>query len=756
MVKETSAQQLARALALAVAPGGYGPARIAAQEYAGQLRRAWGTGDEALGSRERSVAQGWGAGRSVTERLYCAELCASLLQLLPLVDMLAGHAGSRARPTTDGLRGRWWAFDPGELGRRTGLEGLIPAGLMEWLGDPPAAVIEAAQPALAAASRGTADPFLDRAQELLTRLLPTVVRHDLGIHFTPGWAAQEVIRRALEGEAARTVTDPTCGTGVFLLEALRALWTRAGEPTGGDAWRVAAGITGVETSPLLACCARLGLLRATLVVAGQPPPAHAVPQVQAADVLCELHGDRLGETPVAVADVLVGNPPWVAWDALPAGYKTRLAQGPLQDYRLFDLRGFAARLGGANDDLSVALTLVVLDRLLRPGGRLAFLLKLNLLTNESARVFRAFQVVAAASETGERTVPFAVERLCDLREANPFGAAVEPALLILRRDRAQGPTIPSERWRKSRGTPLTVLRAPAYTPVDRSAPQGPWAPRSAARARTSRLAGELPYKIRHGLKHDCNGVFLVELLGKGDRAGLVAARNRPRTARRIRVPDWSGDLERRSVVPLIQSRHIRPLTLTGWSHAIVPSTAEGQPTEDTLRRDAPATFAYLNSMREWLAARRSKVFANPPFFRVFGVGPYNWAPSLVVWCGMSLRPWFTVVDLVEDPLLGPMRPIPDSSCYLIPTQSHTEAYYLAGLLNSTPVREFLRSRSSGSKRGLSRAVVSRLGLPRYDPDRPPHQTLAAHAKALSRIGSAPPSDALLASALDPAARDVLV
>jgi hypothetical protein len=788
---------------LARAVGEHGPARVAAERYAAHLAQSRGADEATLISREKKGASSngpsevsaespadppeWGGELPVSIRLYCAELSVVLLELVPLVDRL-GFQGARAGARGVGLDAAAVELrlrqvcDPsdGSLGSSKGTAaGLVPQPLMSWLGHASAEISEALADALANESPRS-DPFEDVAQQRLTRLLPAVIRHDLGIHFTPGWTAREVVRRAMEtasktvtAPGARRVADPACGTGVFLLEVLRWKWLDAGKPRGRRVWQLLSEITGVEASPLVACVARLALLRAGLDLAGGRSKAKATAKagttarsavrVLAGDVLCDLRdsGDGMvlrgpkGDAPLDRCQVLVGNPPWVAWDALPAGYKQRLGQGLLQEYELFELRGFEARLGGANDDLSGVFTLVVLDRLLSPGGRLAFLLKLNLLTNESARTFRRFRV----KRHGVRSpgVSFAVEQLCDLRRANPFAAAVEPALLVLARDRVMGDSIASERWERGRDGVLRVVPQPDYTRVQAGADgstQGPWAPRSEARRISAGLAGDFPYDIRHGLKHDCNAVFLVELL-EADGKNRVRLRNRPETARRIHAPEWTGSLERHYVRPLLQSRHIRPLALTGWAHALVPATDQGRVEPDELAAKAPATLAYLEAMRPVLGLRRSKVFRNPPFYRVFAVGPYNWAPSLVVWCGMALRPWFAVVDEVPDPLLGDMRPIPDSSCYLVPLQSRDEACYLAGLLNSGPVRDFLASRSSGSKRGLSRAVVSRLGLPRYDPKQASHRALAGAADSLCRVGAEPCSNEVIAKALDPRARKVL-
>ncbi len=781
---------------------GHAPGRDAAERYGALLALCRGVDEETLAARERARdGRGVPGGRAegpegqtlpVSSRLYCAELSVLLLGLVEVAWRAsgAGVASKEGWTVQDGEAVAGWVLrtlrqELSSVGPLLG--GLAPGQLVSWLTDPPDGLLgvlvaaavsaEAVCPAGGRREEGSvrADPFEDVAQRRLGRLLPAVIRHDLGIHFTPGWAAREVVCRAMKhgGAGPRTqVSDPACGTGVFLLETLRWKWHAALRIKGQGLWELVRSITGVEASPLVACIARLSLVGAALAVAGEPPsmpsapggPCAAAPgpvRVLSGDVLCDLQevdgslwlgssGDAL-----PLAQVLVGNPPWVAWDALPAGYKDRLAQGILREYDLFDLRGFEARLGGANDDLSVAFTLVALDRLLEPGGSLAFLLKLNLLTNESARTFRRFRVTRQAGDGPGR--PFSVDLLCDLRGANPFAASVEPALLILSRDRQMGDRIPSERWKRVRGGDLEVTAQEDYTPVwsggGRGGP-GPWAPGSNRRRGSAGLAGDLPYDVRHGLKHDCNAVFLLELQ-RSCGNDLVQVRNRPETARRIDAPRFAGALERRYLRPLLQSRHVRPLAITGWAHALVPATAEGVVAPQSLATGAPATLDYLQQMRRVLATRRSRVFDRPPFYRVFAVGPYNWAPCLVVWCGMGMRPWFAVVDEVLDPLLGSVRPIPDGSCYLVALDDRPEACYLAGLLNSTPVRDYLVSRSSGSKRGLSRAVVSRLGLPRYDPTLEEHRALARVTDSLCRVGSEPVPDAQMAAVLDPVARRVL-
>ncbi len=696
---------MARALGRALRHG-YSPARAAAADYRARLETAWG-GPPGADAETLADSPAWARDLPLTDRLYVAELTAWL--------RVALSTGDRA------LRDRETQAD----------------ALTGWLTDHPPSPVAAALREAAVAWEADRDPFTDRAQQVLLTLLPTSHRHAIGLHPTPPWAARHVLER-LGPRLPTTMLDPSCGTGVFLLEALRRA-AAEGSPIE---------VSGVETSPLLAATTRLACQRAARAADSGGRGASPAPVVHCADLLCDLRpapdgGGMLrtahGEVALSPVPLVLGNPPWVAWDALPPGYKAKLAAGTLRDLDAFALQGFEARLGAANDEVSALFALIALAHLVAPEGRLAFLLKWNLISNESARVLRRFEVRWRADAARSAPVPFAAERLVDLRRCNPFQASVEPALFVLRRDATMGTRLPAERWvRRGSGREPAVEVEPEadYAPVRADDPEGPWAPWTAARVATRHLEGTLGCDIRHGLKHDCNGVFLLEVKGAAE-AGTLRVRNRPETSRRIHVDPWQGPLEPTWIRPLLQSRHLRPFSVTGWSYVLAPVQQGALVSEEALREGSPLTWRYLDRHRAPLAARRSRVFANPPFYRLFGVGPYNDAPALVVWSGMGFRPWFAVVTDVEDPWLGRVRPLVDSSAYLIPTPHVDEARYLAGLLNSTPVRGFLDSRSSGSKRGLSRAVLSRLALPPYEAADPDHQALVRAVARATRIGPEP-------------------
>ena len=185
-------------------------------------------------------------------------------------------------------------------------------------------------------------------------------RHVLGQWFTPAPVADLTLALGLDGAAPpRRIIDPTCGDGAMLARVARRL------PD--------AELVGVELDGDAAAAARARLPGARIVEG---------------DVL---DGAVSGEQ----FDLVIGNPPWVRPDRLPAARRDVMAAA---------LRADAAGPGD-NDgdvealvrraDLAAACVLRAI-RLTRPGGRVAFVLSTALLDAGYAEpLWRAVQARAA-------------------------------------------------------------------------------------------------------------------------------------------------------------------------------------------------------------------------------------------------------------------------------------------------------------------------------------------------------------------------
>jgi len=116
-----------------------------------------------------------------------------------------------------------------------------------------------------------AEPELTR--DLLKRiyqgLLPRHLRHDLGEYYTPDWLAQRVLNMVdggqYKGDPRKRLLDPACGSGTFLVLAIRATrdYCRENGIPDADALQlILANTVGIDLNPLAVIAARTNYLLA--------------------------------------------------------------------------------------------------------------------------------------------------------------------------------------------------------------------------------------------------------------------------------------------------------------------------------------------------------------------------------------------------------------------------------------------------------------------------------------------------------------
>jgi hypothetical protein len=533
----------------------------------------------------------------------------------------------------------------------------------------------------------------DDLRQVYERTVPRASRRVFGEYYTPPGVAElgvdEVARRVDDFETG-VIVDPGCGAGAFLTAAIRRK-RQDGEEHVVDPEtmleRLSTTVVGIDVNPVAVAAARTACLLALLPVLR----AAAVDQV----CLPVFLGDALGLTedaPTTGAEgrttALVGNPPWIPWERLPKAQKDRLRAGPIERLGLFDHQGATARLGHANDDLSLPFVWTCIDRFLRDDGVAAFVLKRDHLRGPAGRLVRSGRV-------GERRL--GVDHVHDFGAVDPFeGVDVEAALYVFRvGNETHEPTavVPTSVWEPTDTTPAFASRSTMERTLARvetgvtptgDDPTGPW---HRVDADLDAL-GECAYRVRHGLKDDAKAVFSVddELLGR---------------------------IEPTHVYPYLRSKHVVKWGLFGHDRFLVPQRQAGEENADELASEAPATYAYLDEHRERLERRGSSWFERGPFYSLFGLGPYTWAPYKVVWCRLGFKPHFAVISHIDDAELGRKAVVPGDHCMFIACECEREAHYLCALLNADPYQRCLRD-LAGGKAGLTKSVVSTLFLPPWE------------------------------------------
>ncbi len=643
---------------------------------------------------------GWralcGHGVANPERLFALH---ALIALAARVEVAAALPALRHRLAESSRLG-WLHRDDGFTGAGLAdFPGVTPFDCLAAAAPPLAAEVEALISALAAAPARSG---------LYQRLVPPSLRRSLGEVYTPPGLAAHALDR-LGWQPGQELLDPTCGSGVFLVEALRR-----GMAAGVGAERALSGLHGLDINPLAVLTAKAALA-VTMAAALDPARPVAMP-VRLGSVF-----DYSDIVTIPRVGFIAGNPPWVKASRLPPGQAAALK--PL--CQRFGLSADHHYVGGIEIDVAALVTLCALERWLRPGGRLAFYLTGSLFASASGQGFRRFAPPGPAG-------PCRVLAVDDFKAVAPFdGVSVHPVLLLL--EAGSGGTqwpVPYRVLGRD-GAAREVLAAPVPGTAD-----GPWLKGSAGHhalwRRLFDAGAPAAYRARKGVTTDRNGIYFVSATNAGD--GLVRIRNHPELGRSPELPRLEAEIEPTHLFPLLRGRGLTPFHIAPDPDLRVIIPQRGMHGDPDLPATCPRTFAWFQPFEAELRRRASfrRYQARQPYWSSWSTGPYSFAPWKVLWREISSRFAAAYLGPVEDPLLGATVAVPDHKLYFVPVSNEDEAAYLTGLLNAPIISEAITSYAAAL--GLGTGVVETLRLPSYDPANAGHREVSALARAITGRG----------------------
>ena len=528
-------------------------------------------------------------------------------------------------------------------------------------------------------------------RDLFESVISQPVRLALGEYYTPrGIADLAVGSLSIEEIAAATVLDPGCGSGVFcsaVVDRKRANYAGSEAPPtpARQVEAITNSVFGIDLNPIAVRSARLAYLLALAPLLDRAAIDTVEIPIFLTDALGLTREDDLQfreESFDMPVDHLVGNPPWLTWSSLPDRVSAAWRDGPAARIDPVSHRGADAKLGHANDDISVPFVLAAVDRYWPEDA--AFVLKRDITKGPAGRRLREQRLNGS---------PLALDHVHDFTDLRPFGdARAGAAIYSFSVGREPHSSVPVTAWSRGETSPAfgtvdrlretLVHEETEFVPVDEDDPASSWIRRDAER----RALGECAHEIRHGVKDDARDVFEIE-------------------------PDRVDEFESNRIFPYLKSRHVVKYGLFEHDYRLVPVDAAGEDNEAWLREECPRTYAYLDDNRAALDARSSSWLDDGTFYNVFGLGEYTWAEYKVVWCRLGYKPHFVVVSTVEDDRLGEQPVVPGDHCMFIATDDEREAHALCALLNSSVYQRTLDDVSSDGKASLSKSVVSRLELP---------------------------------------------
>lgn len=148
--------------------------------------------------------------------------------------------------------------------------------------------------------------------------------------------------------------------------------------------------------------------------------------------------------------------------------------------------------------------------------------------------------------------------------------------------------------------------------------------------------------------------------------------------------------------------------------------------EDEMKTLYPKTYAYLKRFEGILCDRKSRGVSDmikngAPFYTMFAISDYTFAPYKVVWPWISVGLKAAVVNSFENKVV-----CPEHNTSFLEADSPDVAHFVCACLNSNIGDFTIRAFSSGGGGGIaSPAVLQKIRIPKFDSSNKIHQELAS-------------------------------
>jgi hypothetical protein len=465
-------------------------------------------------------------------------------------------------------------------------------------------------------------------------------------------------------------------------------------------------------------------------------------------------------------DYVVGNPPWVNWENLPEQYR-EVSKNLWERYGLAKISGKTG-LGKVKKDLSMLFLARSFDRYLREGGKLGFLITFTVFKTQAGASFRNFlaknmrihaihDLVTLMPFEGatNRAGAIIVEKVCDLEKINNNDGC--KTITEVRKANMSG--IKHVVWvgkQVDTDTPLEeVLKMTrryeiVMIPLMPNDPASPWmqvTPNIASAVRKV-IGGSQYYEAHAGVYVGLNQVYFIKVLGRAP-DGMLIITNPPESGQKKRVRQVEAKVEPDLVYPLIRGEDVKRWYVDFKDRYVIiphnPKTASPIPDGD-MRVRWSLIYNYLINYRRELEDRSiHKLWGKGnPFYAVYDIGVYTFAPYKVVWkaiAGAITGKAVSFACAVVEPING--RPvIPEHSIMLVAVEALDEAYYIAGVLNSVIARSIIASYTYELRQETH--IIDFIKIPKFDPNNDLHRRIAelsrrAHELARCIYASSKPS-----------------
>jgi len=442
-------------------------------------------------------------------------------------------------------------------------------------------------------------------------------------------------------------------------------------------------------------------------------------------------------------DYVVGNPPWINWENLPEFYREE-TKGLWEWYGLTKTTK-GTGLGKVKRDMAMLFVARCLDRFTEENGKFAFLIPFTVYKTQAGGGFREF-LAKGYWKNKKVNSPCKVLKIHDLVTLYPFeGAVNRTSLVVIEKSGKTEFPIPCVMWHNPRSKGIdqeaeleevkktTKQFDLVFIPIEENKPESPWMEiTEKAYEGIKKVFGESQYyKAYEGVNTALNQVYWIKVISEQPNGLLIT--NPPLPGQKKKVKQVKQVVEKDLVYPLVRGRDVKDWYVMGDYGWIIlphnPKTGDPLP-ESKTKLNLPKTYQYfLNFKRDLENRSIHKLWGKGnPFYAVYDIGDYTFYPYKVVWKYVAgkisgkAELSTAVLEPVNDKFIGKKPIIPNEKLMLIPLDNKEEAYYVSGILNSSPTE--LLVASYVIETAISTHILNKIKIPNFNPKNPLHQKLS--------------------------------
>ncbi len=449
-------------------------------------------------------------------------------------------------------------------------------------------------------------------------------------------------------------------------------------------------------------------------------------------------------------DLIVGNPPWVKWEHLPAAYAARIKE--FCDVRhIFCNDG--GQYGGTQLNICALIANVTASNWLSKTGTLAFLMPDSLMSQNSYEEFRNFYI---DYENNVRLYLNNIDRwLAPLR---PFRYEDQPVtqdfntyyFSYRKEDYRKG--IPVRNISRSRKISDDVINKSAsyeeakqyllFTDgkVLQVSENSTAFSYSSDEFDYSAIVGETAYTYRTGVEFTPQELYMLNGIGMSKRKNHFCFKKKDFALSKYKIddmPEKGWDLPTEYIYPMLTAPNIKPFFYDRKNeYCIVPyseKNVKNPVPEEEMISSNKNLYLYLSKHIELIDSQSSKskmMHRGKEFYSLSKIGSYTFAPYIVAardnsnFCATVVKPSVTDWNELKQTICVKHTIIisqkKDGSFI-----SENEAYYICGILNSDIVKSYIENTFKSNGYSLNK---SNLNLPEYDEKNPLHVQISSLAR----------------------------